>query len=147
MGREMKAEDMAEIDAALPENKVDAIYTQVLPEKQLKGVQFRKGRPQNVWVVLHKAKVEGAIYADYNIRSRGNDSEIRFSTLRVRLKTDRQRMRHVKMGLVDVRCSPVYADAEALAAWIVRERIHMVTVFFGPKTRWVNDMAHLANHA
>jgi hypothetical protein len=58
--------------------------------------------------------------------------------------TTRQRMPDVVVGIIDVRIAVTEEDTMALAAWIMRHRIEVLTGFFGnhPSLQyWVRDLA------
>jgi hypothetical protein len=119
-----------------------SLHEQVLSEKAVYCLT-QSGR--GPFVALHKAKVRQALNAPKFIRSRGARDGLYFGTLRLVLCTSRQWMQQVTIGIIDVRREVRPKDTEALAAWIILERLDMVTGFFGRCSKttrlFVNDLA------
>ena len=98
---------------------------------------------RRVFVVLHKAKVTGAVYDEQYIRSRGPERDMCFGTLRLCLDQRRQRMDGVTVGIIDVRREVDDYDVDALVSWAVLHRLDMLTGFFGNPcmAEFVSDFA------
>ena len=107
---------------------------------QERTVRFLGGR---VFVVLHKDKIKSANYHQFTIRGRGDDYGIRFGTLKLKLNQDRQKMAGVSVGIIEVRTDDILiGDILAIKAFVVRERIAMLTGSFGNTTAdFVNELA------
>ena len=125
-----------ELASSNPQN--DARLDQVLREKAV----FRLNG--HVFVALHKAKIRSCCYSSWSVRSRGSDPSIKFGTLRLFMDNTRQRMPEVAVGILHVRGTTDYSDVEALAEWIVQDRIAMLTGFFGNAKDFVQDLAREA---
>ncbi len=114
----------------------------VLAEKFVLRIAFET---QKVFVVLHKAKVTGATYEEKYIRSRGFPVPgIHFGTLYVSMSQSRQRMAGVSVGIVDMRTMVLQSHPDVLVPWVVRDRIALLTGFFGvgDKTKaFVSELA------
>ena len=64
--------------------------------------------------------------------------------LTLMMKTDRQGMEQVKVGIIDVRCEFTPDDTDAAVTFCVLKRIDMLTGFFG-KCGFVSELARKAN--
>ena len=81
----------------------------------------------NIFLACHKAKVSGLYCAKQVIRSRGRDHCcINPFNAQLTLKRTRQMMEAVTIGMLDVRGELSNGDVEALAKWVIRERVDMV---------------------
>ena len=79
------------------------------------------------FIACHKAKVSGFYVAKHCIRSRGGpDDFISFFNVQLTLCNTRQMMQAVTVGMLDVRGELSNGDVEALATWVIRERLDMV---------------------
>ena len=98
---------------------------------------------QKLFVALqHKAKVNGASYTEKYFRSRGPvDVGIFFGTLTVDMDETRQRIPRVKVGLLELWREPTEADLQALTAWVVMDRIDMLTGYFASFGAAVSKLA------
>ena len=96
-----------------------------------------------VYVVIHRAKITGAQYFPFKIRSRGADSTTRidFGTLRLDKDLKRQRMDNISIGILDARLGASPFEIEAIQEWILTERIAILTGHFGSNRRMAEDIA------
>ena len=97
-----------------------------------------------VFIALHKAKITGALYNGWHIRSRGPDYGLRFGMLKLNMDQSRQGVSNVSVGIIDVRTEVPEPDREVLAAWAVLDRIDALTGFFGNSVNTNNFVASLA---
>ena len=133
----------------------------VLAEKSVRCVV--KCETTSVFIAIHKAKVISGTYIQNDFRSRGPQEEevtegIHFGTLKLVINQERQkhiaevsheqREHIVTVGIVVVRTEVTKRQLDALAAWVILERIDMLTGFFGNSettSRFVTDLATRTN--
>ena len=126
--------------------RAESIDRSLLTEKEILRLGSRNGK-QMLFAALHRAKVNGASYDEKNIRSRGlADIGIYFGTLTVDMDESRQRIPRVKVGMLELWSEPTEADLHALTAWVVMDRIDMLTGYFGSFGAAVSKLA-IATHA
>ena len=128
----------------------------VLADKAVRCVV--KCETTSVFIAIHKAKVISGTYIQNDFRSRGPQHGIHFGTLKLVINQERQkhiaevsheqREHIVTVGIIVVRTEVTKRKLDALAAWVILERIDMLTGFFGNSettSRFVTDLATRTN--
>ena len=114
------------------------IIREILQDQAVLRVSWR------VYVLLHRAKISGCQYFPFSIRSRGTAStseSMDFGTLCLDKDTKRQRMERISIGILDAHRRVSASETEAIAEWILMERIAILTGHFGNNRRMVEDIA------
>ena len=90
----------------------------------------------NIFVALHRAKIQSCHHQAWSIRSRGEKSDgLEFCSLHLRMDNTRQRMEDIKVGILDMRGDVSGSDVDALVEWLVVDRVAILTGFFGKRTQ------------
>jgi hypothetical protein len=91
-----------------------------------------------IFVSFKKAKVHGGELRVWALRSDFHGPK--FATVTMELDTSRQRMQRLVLGIVDLRDLDSRHEVKELVAWIVKDRISILTGFFG------HDVNHLVHY-
>ena len=101
-----------------------SIIREIMKEQAVLRLSLR------VYVALHRAKITGCQYFPFAIRSRGpscTPAIIEFGTLCLDKDVKRQRMENISIGILDVEKQASAYQTEALAEWILMDRIAILT--------------------
>jgi hypothetical protein len=102
----------------------------------------------SVFVALNKAKIQCCEFRTWNICDSAveqNQPRSRlFGTLHLTLDTTRQKQMRMVVGVLDLRDAVPREQVKELAAWIVNDRIALVTGRFGNQAGLVEDLARQA---
>ena len=129
-----------------PSNWDDELFTPVLREKAVFRLTAR------IFYALHRAKVKGgctrAWASNDHTAVAENSSRITFITLQLSLCTTHQVWKEMSIGIVYMPKGVVYrSDRDALVSWILRDKLGMMTGFFGcdDACSFVKDVAQGAH--
>ncbi len=87
---------------------------------------------ERVFALVHRAKIPSCGYTAWNIAPQVRDGkQLLFGSLDINLDITRQRRKHIKIGIVDIRCEMDAPMAHALAEWIMHDEVAVVTGFWG----------------
>jgi hypothetical protein len=95
-----------------------------------------------VWMVVNRAKVRSCHCAEGSYRSCGKSCPLFFGELKLVMKTTRQRMEHITIGVISIQGKVSGNERRMLAHWIVENRIAILGGFWGTNTaRFVRELA------
>ena len=85
----------------------------------------------SVWMVVNRAKVSDCHFAEGSYRSRGKSCPLVFGELQLTMKTTRQRMPHINIGVISIQGKVYQRERQMLAHWICENRIAILGGFWG----------------
>ena len=89
----------------------------------------------SVWMVVNRAKVSCCHLAEGSYRSRGKSCPLVFGELQLTMKTTRQRMPHINIGVISIQGKVYQHERHMLAHWICENRIAILGGFWGKTLR------------
>jgi len=98
----------------------------------------------SVWMVVNRAKVSDCHFAEGCYRSRGKACPLFFGELHLTMKTTRQRMPRISIGVICIQAKVYQHERRMLAHWIVENRIAVLGGCWGwgqDTARFVRDLA------
>ena len=96
----------------------------------------------SVWMVVNRAKVRSCHFAEGSYRSRGKSCPLFFGELHLTMKTTRQRMEHITIGVISIQGKVSGNERRMLAHWIVENRIAILGGSWGTNTaEFVRELA------
>ena len=96
----------------------------------------------SVWMVVNRAKVRSCHFAEGYYRSCGKSCPLFFGELKLVMKTTRQRMEHITIGVISIQGKVSGHERRMLAHWIVENRIAILGGFWGTNTAgFVKELA------
>ena len=84
-----------------------------------------------VFIVVYRAKTHSCVFTAFTYAAVADPTKLFFGSLDLHLDTSRQRMEHIKVGIVDIRCEMDATMVHALSGWIVLDRLALITGWFG----------------
>ena len=84
-----------------------------------------------VFIVVHRAKIQSCVFTAWRYAAVADPTQFLLGSLELHLDTTRQRMKHIKVGIVDIRCLMDEGIVHALSEWIVTDRLALITGWFG----------------
>ena len=89
---------------------------------------YKAGR---VLIVVHRAKIDMCVYTAWNCTAVADSTQVQMGSLDLHLNTARQRVPHIKVGILDIRCAMDDSIVGALAEWIVCDSVALIKGWFG----------------
>ncbi len=129
----------ASLHVSGPRNSHEETY-ELLNDKAVYQVTSR------LFVLVHRAKIKSCIYNAWSHPTAVAEAsaDVQMGTLHLLLDTTRQTMPEIKLGILDVIRGPMNKGmVNKLAAWIVKDKPTLITGYFGPQSRLVEELARI----
>ena len=86
---------------------------------------------ERVFLVVHRAKVTSCVRTAWTCPAVADSTQVKFGSVTLILDASRQRMERFKVGILDIRCPMDECIVRALAEWIARDKLALITGWFG----------------